>query len=251
MGVKISHSFLSEALVRVLPFCSSDEARLVLECVYFEGNQEAQTMTVTAANGYIMGNVEIPAVVDGPFAKAFHGEALKGFAAARSKFDVLVDFEDSMKNEYLWEGRNYPDYRQIIPSKGFIVDTPVSFSLRAAFMRLKDIYKWSRKSINWNPEGSAVCWSITQKGHVLEMNYEQGNVSFEVKDKVVIDSKPAFVGVNINWVCQILNAAKDLDDLRVGVVASNIGIVFSSVKGKARWVLMPMHVGDYAFREVR
>lgn len=250
MGLKVSHSVLSTALARVLPFASNEEARPVLECVYFEGNQEKQSMTVTTANGWIMGNVEIPAVVDGPFEKAIHGEVLKGFTAARSRFDVLVDFEDSMKNEFIWEGSKYPDYRKIFPTDGFVINAEVIFPLREALKRMKDFYKFTKRSIHSNSYSAGVCWSISSKGHVLEMEYEQGKVRFEIPTSVPIDIKPIYVAINVNWICQVLDAAKDLDDLRVGMIAKNSVVVFSSTKGAARWAVMPMHFPDYVAKEI-
>jgi DNA polymerase-3 subunit beta len=121
---------LSEALTRVLPFTTKDDARPTLQCVLFRA--KAGKLALVAADGFRLAIVNLD-YDDGEGVVLIHRDELKGIAnALRKAKRVRLGFEkngDSLEGmslivdteaiRYRWHGADgqFPDYEKLIPAE--------------------------------------------------------------------------------------------------------------------------------------
>jgi DNA polymerase-3 subunit beta len=121
---------LSEALTRVLPFTTKDDARPTLQCVLFRAKEGK--LALVAADGFRLAIVNLD-YDDGEGEVLIHRDELKGIAnALRKAKRVRLGFEkngDSLEGmslivdteaiRYRWHGADgqFPDYEKLIPAE--------------------------------------------------------------------------------------------------------------------------------------
>jgi len=121
---------LSEALTRVLPFTTKDDARPVLQCVLFRAKEGK--LALVAADGFRLAIVNLD-YDDGEGEVLVHRDDLRGIAnALRKAKRVRLGFEkngDSLEGmslvidteaiRYRWHGGDgqFPDYEKLIPTE--------------------------------------------------------------------------------------------------------------------------------------
>jgi len=121
---------LSEALTRVLPFTTKDDARPVLQCVLFRAKEGK--LALVAADGFRLAIVNLD-YDDGEGEVLVHRDDLRGIAnALRKAKRVRLGFEkdgDSLEGmslivdteaiRYRWHGADgqFPDYEKLIPTE--------------------------------------------------------------------------------------------------------------------------------------
>jgi len=121
---------LAEALNKVLPFTSKDEARPVLACVKFEAKEGK--LTLVSADGFRLAIIALD-YDDGEGEALVNADDLKGITnALKQAKRVRVSFEaggetiggysliiDTELIRYKWQGVNgdYPDYQKLIPTE--------------------------------------------------------------------------------------------------------------------------------------
>jgi hypothetical protein len=121
---------LSEALTRVLPFTTKDDARPTLQCVLFRAKEGK--LALVAADGFRLAIVNLD-YDDGEGEVLIHRDELRGIAnALRKAKRVRLGFEkngDSLEGtslivdteaiRYRWHGADgqFPDYEKLIPAE--------------------------------------------------------------------------------------------------------------------------------------
>ena len=121
---------LSEALTRVLPFTTKDDARPVLQCILFRAKEGK--LALVAADGFRLAIVNLD-YDDGEGEVLIHRDELKGIAnALRKAKRVRLGFEkngdsldgmslivDTEAIRYRWHGADgqFPDYEKLIPTE--------------------------------------------------------------------------------------------------------------------------------------
>jgi DNA polymerase-3 subunit beta len=121
---------LSEALTRVLPFTTKDDARPTLQCVLFRAKEGK--LALVAADGFRLAIVNLD-YDDGEGEVLIHRDELKGIAnALRKAKRVRLSFEkngdsldgmslivDTEAIRYRWHGADgqFPDYEKLIPAE--------------------------------------------------------------------------------------------------------------------------------------
>ena len=122
---------LAEALNRVLPFTSTDEARIVLQSVLFKVNDGE--LQLVGADGFRLAVVALKGFEGGEGQVLIHRDELKGIAnAVRKARRVCLAMEkggeslegmtlviDTEAIRYRWTGidGSYPDYEKLIPTE--------------------------------------------------------------------------------------------------------------------------------------
>jgi len=125
----VGASELAEALNRVLPFTSKDDARPVLACVNFVAKDGK--LTLVSADGYRLAVISLD--YDGEGQALINRDDLKGMVNALKRAKrARVSFEaggdtiggysliiDTELIRYKWQGVNgdYPDYEKLIPTE--------------------------------------------------------------------------------------------------------------------------------------
>jgi DNA polymerase-3 subunit beta len=145
---------LSEALTRVLPFTTKDDARPVLQCVLFRAKEGK--LALVAADGFRLAIVNLD-YEDGEGEVLIHRDELRGIAnALRKAKRVRLGFEkngDSLEGmslivdteaiRYRWHGADgqFPDYEKLIPAEFNTVahlDTVEAIKAVQSFKALSD-----------------------------------------------------------------------------------------------------------------
>ena len=121
---------LAEAISRVLPFTSADDARPVLQCVLFEVSEGK--LTLVSADGFRLAMVTLD-FDEGEGKVLIHRDELKGIASALRKakrvrvtFDKAGETLDGMalfidtevaRYKFLGVDGQFPDYGKIVPTE--------------------------------------------------------------------------------------------------------------------------------------
>jgi DNA polymerase-3 subunit beta len=133
----IGASELADTLARVLPFTTTDDARPILQCVYFVAKEGK--LTIVSADGYRLAVTSLD-YDDGEGQALVNANDLKGVVNALKRAKrARVSFEPSGKNldgmsliidteliRYKWVSVNgeFPDYEKLIPTE---INTVASF----------------------------------------------------------------------------------------------------------------------------
>ena len=244
MHASVNVTNLQKALARVVRFASDDNSRPLLMGVHFEA--KGNDLTVTACDGFRMGQTIIEAQIDEPFSALIPGYELE-YLAKPSKQNSFLALDMVIDGQRYGNGK-YPDADELFKQKAN-VEFKAPAELHEAVCVLRRALGTKKKGV-WSGR-TALFWSISPLGHVLEVRpTEDTFLKFEIPTKDAPAEEPLWVAVQIDYLQAVLLATAQDDDLQVQLVRRKEGgtqapIMFSCANSRSRYLIMPMHVPDY------
>jgi hypothetical protein len=236
----IKYSDLSWALNCVLPFAGKDEARPILNSVNLVGKADSQEATLVCADGISMGVCTIPAIVDKDFEKNIYTDFLRLFSR-RANYSFPLHLDADIQDLYVCDSR-YPDYRQIMPKGAPVAECPVPPTMLEAVRKISDVYKLARKDKTWQPKHDAMLMYFYGECVSLVAKFDKTSLTFDFQTKCTVETTQK-IAIDVRLLLKMLEASRDMEDLRVSMFAHNLPLMFKSEKYKCTWLAMPTHVG--------
>jgi len=198
---------LAEALSRVVPFASSDEAREVLQTVKFY--RKDSKLTLTATDGFALSEVSLD-FEDGEGEALIYASQLRGLIPALRKAkrvkvsfeqqpdddggllakSVIIDTELVRYRYQSLEGK-YPDYGKIIPSE---FNAQASFDTKEAIKAIQSLVTvWYDDKLK--PLYRSLILTVTDNKVTIEAKEDRGKA--EIKAETSGEGKIAVQGKNL------------------------------------------------------
>jgi hypothetical protein len=235
---------LSQALVRVMPLAAKDDVRAALQSVLFEANAEHQKITVSCADGFKAGRAVIEAKVERDFRKMVPTKSLAWINARKMYYSPLSFLLDP---ERMNGGGSYPNLDAVYPTKEPLITCSIPEKLMTSVAKMWSLYKQGYKHT-----GGALYWSISRYGHVLETRFSDGITSrSEFNADIETVNEPFWYCVNILNLVEVFGAMKYEPELQAQFFSQNAPVQFCTPDSSCKWLVMPMHGGNYSAREVR
>jgi hypothetical protein len=238
----VSSSVFAEALQKVMPFASKDEARPALNGVHFDASPSGE-VRMSAANGYMAAQVTVDASVDESFSTVIPLAHLPIFSPKGAwSLDIVLTPEQGFKDI------RYPDINSLFPKTyayEFEIEPEIDLAGKIGQL-LRSRGKMSRYASN------ALRWHITDEGHVFDYCTTEGSrivleieTRTPVRDAPQLSETPLVKTVNIRFFSDVLKSAgfcRDKLITRLNIETGGI-LTFDQPVGKSRYLLMPMHDG--------
>jgi hypothetical protein len=238
---------LAEALSRVVPFATTDEARKVLQMVRFY--HKDSKLTLTGADGYVLGEASLN-FEDGEGEALIYASELRGLIPALRKAKrVKVSFEQQPDNEggllaksviidtelvrykYQSQEGEYPDYGKVIPGE---FNAHASFDTKEAIKAIQSLLAvWYDDKLK--PLYRALILTIADSKVTIEAKEERGKA--EITAETSGEGKIAVAG---RYLIQALRACGGIADMRLVNAKSPMLFTVDSY----RCIVMPVMVEE-------
>ena len=230
---------LVQAVGKVRGSAYLDDDRPALKCILFEADDQAQTVRLSCANGFMMARTIIPGKVEEPFRKMVPARAFDFMSAHRLQYFPLKMVLDP---ESMQSADSYPLLENVLPSRLPIFSCDVPKLVIDGVRRLNKFY---------GKDLSILHWSFSKSGYVLEVVADKATSRYECLAELENIPAPFSFAVNLPWLAQILASASVELELCLSYHGPGAPVEFSANFGKGRWIVMPMRNDGYEPREVR